>query len=149
MATRDRLSKWGITRDNHCVLRTNGIETHEQIFFTCLVSLLVWQEVLTLNNISRSPLGWKNEITWAMKFRSGKSLIDCLYKLSLAATTVFSVWREKNSRIFRSCGVNATVVAGKIKEEIRARLWSWKMQESDEAKRIWQIWKIPFKSSHV
>lgn len=94
----------GITRYIHRVMCSNGVESHDHLFFTCPMAEIVWQEVLALNNRTRPLVEVRNEIIWGLLVKKRYSLVDTIYKLSLAST-VYCLWRERNSRIFRSCGV--------------------------------------------
>lgn len=78
--------------------------------------MIVWQEILAENNISRAPTGLKEVITGALQFRKGKSLVDCIYKLSLAAA-VYCLCGQRNSRIFRSRW-NAAAATCRVRDEV-------------------------------
>lgn len=78
--------------------------------------MIVWQEVLAENNISRAPTGLKEVIIGALQFRKGKSLVDCIYKLSLAAA-VYCLRGQRNSRIFRSRW-NAAAATCRVRDEV-------------------------------
>ncbi|KAK4726382.1 hypothetical protein R3W88_031299 [Solanum pinnatisectum] len=72
LLTRDRLATWGCAEDVHCVLCGTEDESHNHIFFRCLFSSQVWQNVLCWQSIHREARGWEEEITWLNAQCKGK-----------------------------------------------------------------------------
>ncbi|KAI8530734.1 hypothetical protein RHMOL_Rhmol11G0082600 [Rhododendron molle] len=66
-----------------------------------------------------------------------------MYKWCLAAT-VYHIWRERNSRIFRNHGVDSTSVVNRIVDDVSARLCSWRrIPASVENHDLGLTWGIP------
>ncbi|KAL4272234.1 hypothetical protein GQ457_13G002990 [Hibiscus cannabinus] len=57
-------------------------------------------KVLRLCNVNRSVLGREDELQWVVDRLKGKSLIVYILKLAWNGY-VYSIWCERNSRIFR------------------------------------------------
>lgn len=62
LATVDRLIKWQNVCDPICVLCKSVPESAQDLFFTCSYSAYVWQEVLDLLHINRSPGTWQQKL---------------------------------------------------------------------------------------
>ncbi|KAK4726976.1 hypothetical protein R3W88_031893 [Solanum pinnatisectum] len=55
--TKDRLSNWGIIRDDVCALCKAEVETHQHLFFSCNFSKQIWHKMLNWLLITRGCEG--------------------------------------------------------------------------------------------
>ncbi|KAG5516987.1 hypothetical protein RHGRI_037659 [Rhododendron griersonianum] len=84
------------------------------------------------------------EVQWGSQHCS-KSVSTIIYQWCLAASVYF-IWRERNSRIFRQVGVDSYTLVKRIEEEIRACLVSIQLSiDSDFDAAICQDWGIHFR----
>lgn len=66
-----------------------------------------------------------SEIQWGSQHSKGKLLKFSVYKLCIAAT-VYAVWEERNSRMFRQHGMDHSALVKCIWDEIKAGVSSWR-----------------------
>lgn len=100
LCTRDRLAAWGMEIDPTCPLCEADVESHSHLFFSCLVSTQIWQNILKWLGINRIPRNWEWELSWACMHAKGRSANAEIYRLSLAVT-IYHIWRERNMRAFQ------------------------------------------------
>lgn len=94
-------------------------------FLIVLYSKHGWGLVLQKNGVSRPPMSLSLEASWVLSNRSGNSCLHIIFKLSLAAT-IYWLWRERNCRVFQGKMSEAVDLFGRIEDEIRACLCSWR-----------------------
>lgn len=84
-----------------------------------------------------------SELQWGVLHCKGDSMRKILYKLGLAAS-VYYIWRERNSRIFKGRPTEPGALIQMIVEDIKASVCSWrKVPCSIENQRIGLDWGIP------
>ncbi|XP_060182555.1 uncharacterized protein LOC132612271 [Lycium barbarum] len=98
--TRDRLVKWGVTKNPDCPLCQNGLETIAHLFFQCTYSATVWRELLKWQGIQRLPMEWTQELKWANEHAKGRNNKAEVYRMVMAAS-VYHIWIERNNMIFQ------------------------------------------------
>ncbi|XP_059310635.1 uncharacterized protein LOC132061986 [Lycium ferocissimum] len=98
--TRDRLVKWGLTKNPDCPLCQTGLETIGHLFFQCTYSATVWRELLKWQGIQRLPMEWTRELQWANEHAKGRNNKAEVYRMVMAAS-VYHLWIERNNRIFQ------------------------------------------------
>ncbi|XP_019092669.1 PREDICTED: uncharacterized protein LOC104744616 [Camelina sativa] len=81
LPTRDRLRTWGLSIPTNCVLCSDGIETHDHLFFKCSFSARVWQ--------SFASRIWRNP-------PSADAVV--IAKL-LLQSACYMIWLERNARL--------------------------------------------------
>lgn len=91
MYTKNRLIKWGIRNDTICATCEVEQESHQHLFFNCCISAKVWMYILKWLGIRRSPVGWREEISWARMQANAKNSLVEIYRMSLACTT-YHIW---------------------------------------------------------
>nr|XP_016504704.1 PREDICTED: uncharacterized protein LOC107822661 [Nicotiana tabacum] len=72
LLTRDRLAKWGITKDTVCSLCDIENETIAHMFCHCKYSAAIWERLLHWQEIDRKADRWPGEQVWAEKHATGK-----------------------------------------------------------------------------
>ncbi|XP_059316204.1 uncharacterized protein LOC132067084 [Lycium ferocissimum] len=100
LRTKDMLIKWGLSVDPLCVFCNSTMETQEHLFFDCPFTKGIWQSMLNWQQWDRRIQTWsvewgrvQTEITW-------KRPRKVILRASLA-TVVYSIWIERNKRIFQ------------------------------------------------
>ncbi|XP_058726861.1 uncharacterized protein LOC131598262 [Vicia villosa] len=94
LPTRDRLHKFGMTIERNCCF-CDAEESLEHLFFMCKETKLVWRKVLLWMGIDRRPMKWNDEVATSRK----KGIKNQLLKVAFAET-VYSIWRNRNDKIF-------------------------------------------------
>ncbi|XP_039021839.1 uncharacterized protein LOC120154051 [Hibiscus syriacus] len=104
-----------------CLLCGEEAETRDHIFFDCQFAKELWESILELCCISRGACSWVSELAWATLLFKGKSLIVGILKLAWSGH-IYSIWKERNKRLFGNRARSKEEVLGDIKEAIRIRL---------------------------
>ncbi|XP_075083485.1 uncharacterized protein LOC142167226 [Nicotiana tabacum] len=99
LATKDRLTKWGMNVDIKCHLCLTENEIVSHLFFECQFASNVWNKMLRWKGISRQAFRWKEELEWMINNCKGKSASSHIYRIAIAAC-IYHVWKERNLRIF-------------------------------------------------
>ncbi|XP_058776403.1 uncharacterized protein LOC131650721 [Vicia villosa] len=98
LSTKDRLRKHGSDIDDKCVF-CNKEETLNHLFFECSDTRQTWSKVLCFIGYHRIPLGWNQEMTWAIAETKRKGWRRDLLKIALTEC-VYGVWRQRNDMVF-------------------------------------------------
>lgn len=78
-------------------------------FFECMYSATLWEKILHWMHIDREDLGWNEEIRWALLHYKGKQIVAEIFRMALAAS-VYTVWQERNNRIFQKTSTPVSVL---------------------------------------
>ncbi|KAE8686558.1 hypothetical protein F3Y22_tig00111059pilonHSYRG00273 [Hibiscus syriacus] len=121
----------GLNIDNaNCLFCGAEPETRNHLFFGCGFARDLWGNVLSLCGINRRVSTWDRELIWASQFLKGKTLIVLLLKLAFVGH-VYSIWRERNSRLFGGRARPVGEVLNDICDSIRIRLSGWSINRVD------------------
>ncbi|XP_020266263.1 uncharacterized protein LOC109841729 [Asparagus officinalis] len=128
LATRDRLSRFGITSAVECVLCSGGIESRDHLFFQCSFSAYIWNLCKLKLQLDATVI---NDIrTEALDIQSKFKRKDRTYKLSRMALSaaVWHIWQERNRRIFHATQLHKLMVFRRLYEDINVllRTCTWK-----------------------
>ena len=78
-----------------------GMESHDHLFFGCSFSLFVWQGLLQRLDISHSTPSWGSLVEWAASSWKRKIPSHLIAKMCFGLA-IYSIWKERNARTFRS-----------------------------------------------
>nr|GEU33226.1 hypothetical protein [Tanacetum cinerariifolium] len=149
LITQDKLSKWYPGKDWKCPLCKQVEDSHKHLFFECVYSKTVWKEVQSMAN-----------------FADIKKMEDCMTKLAnlpcknsiwsivrrlCVADTVYHLWNERNSRIFKQKEESTKSTLQYIMRSVGSRLMTLKVKDSNAVKEVESKWEIQFleKKSNV
>ncbi|XP_039009813.1 uncharacterized protein LOC120138412 [Hibiscus syriacus] len=121
LPTRERLLRMGIQVDSGlCVICGREMEKRNHLFLGCVYAKHLWGSIRSLCSLSRNVGSWGQELDWALSHLKGKSLIVLILKLAWSCF-VYSVWEERNFRLFRGKGRLLKWFRYALEEEILAR----------------------------
>ncbi|KAJ6422907.1 hypothetical protein OIU84_023944, partial [Salix udensis] len=125
LASRGRLRTLDRLHNNSqrtCLLCNVHEETHCHLFFECTYSISIWQEIKARAQMVWTPAPWPQ--AWAETVHRYCNKSNPRHKLvGLAlASTVYHLWRERNSRAFNSHFSNAQQTQEAIIQSMRERL---------------------------
>ncbi|KAE8690595.1 hypothetical protein F3Y22_tig00110893pilonHSYRG00037 [Hibiscus syriacus] len=122
LPTRVRLLRMGLAiESDSCLFCGNKAETRDHLFFECHFAKDLWSSILDLCCIPRVACSWEGELAWASLLLKGNSLIVKILKLAWTGH-VYSVWKERNSRLFGNRARSKEELLGDIKEAIQLLL---------------------------
>lgn len=97
--TKQLFHRIGMQIDMSCCLCNAATESSDHLFFNCTFTKQVWSSVLAKYGIRRSPCSWSQEFIWLKSNGSGRNKKSKLLSLCVSCT-VYSVWYERNHRLF-------------------------------------------------
>lgn len=109
---------WGLLQGCRCILCDSDEETIEHLFFTCPLSKQIWAEVSRRNGIREVSTSWDTNVHHVSTTWQGKSLVSYIRRLSFNIV-VYSIWKERNNRIFQQTQGNYTGMLSEITTLIR------------------------------
>ncbi|XP_074267078.1 uncharacterized protein LOC141590380 [Silene latifolia] len=121
LATIDKLNEKGLCIINRCILCKAACETHRHLFFRCPFAAEVWNGILVWMNVPARTMDMRFELRWIVGRRRKRHWKASWYMGCLNAT-VYSLWEERNSRIFRDVENTTDYIIRKIHHLVRVRL---------------------------
>lgn len=135
LTTRDRLLSWGLDVPNQCLLCGNFPESQSHLFFICPFSAEVWTSLHSQVYLS-SSMAFEDITLWLRSSSiAGKLKIIC--RLTFQAT-MYSLWRERNSRLHSSTSKSSHLLVKDIQQIMRAKLFGMDRK----------LQSLPFSSPH-
>ena len=134
--------------DDKCAFCKSETETHDHLFFDCPFSNRVWRAIKNKCCVNWGDRTWNEWIVFCSNELKGKSL-GCYTRKLAFTVTVYSIWRERNNRIFCKELKPEEVVIKDINNLVRDRLLSLrnleKYKEDNWFLRTWNISEAVFK----
>ncbi|XP_074277782.1 uncharacterized protein LOC141601403 [Silene latifolia] len=121
LATIDQLNCRGIQMVNRCVLCKGENENHKHLFFRCSFSQGIWQQILSWMKISGRTNSLNKEMHWSANRRTRRHW-KTKWFLGCLGAAVYSIWEERNARIFRGLEHSAGTIIKKIQFLVIIRL---------------------------
>ncbi|CAH2080081.1 unnamed protein product [Thlaspi arvense] len=117
LPVRTRLVKWGQINNASCCLCNLHDETRDHLLLHCEISIQVWKLVFRrLGEPTVLLLNWSGLVSWMLDPSPQMPLI---LKLLAAHATIFSIWKERNSRLHESTSHTVDHVFRQIDRSIR------------------------------
>ncbi|GKA48635.1 RNA-directed DNA polymerase, eukaryota, reverse transcriptase zinc-binding domain protein [Tanacetum coccineum] len=127
LMTCDRMAKWGSYDMTVCALCKNNAESHDHLFFNCPFSMALWKKLKTQMQFQSNATVW-NDIVTELAVKPNKSSIWSIVRRLCLAGAIYSIWRERNNRVFRD-------------EEFQSSSTSCYQVECDSAYEVSKCWK--------
>ncbi|XP_039018618.1 uncharacterized protein LOC120149977 [Hibiscus syriacus] len=115
LPTKERLHKMGIVNDMNCIFCDAAVETRDHIFFECTIASSLWSALFSLNGLQFKHHSWDAFFDWAAACWKGKSLLTTIMKVASNAL-IYTIWKERNKRLFQSQSSSVTEMFIAIKE---------------------------------
>ena len=141
LQTQDRIMKWNSNNDMKCPLSNKVNDSHRHIFFECEFSSSIWDEMRKRMEDSNMPTIWDEVIDHYISRPCNNSISSVLNRIILA-TSVYYLWRERNSRLFAGEIQNEETVEKIIVESIRLQLLGLKVKKSVKVNKEETIWMM-------
>ncbi|XP_024006225.1 uncharacterized protein LOC112082856 [Eutrema salsugineum] len=124
LPTRDRLLRWGMSVPGQCLLCNSDQESHEHIFFRCTYSSELWSRFAG-SLWPNPPTSYQLVPAWIGQRTTGNSRrLQVLGKL-IFQCIIYSLWKERNARVFSSVSSPVLVLRRTVDRMIRDRLLSF------------------------
>ncbi|GJS82396.1 RNA-directed DNA polymerase, eukaryota, reverse transcriptase zinc-binding domain protein [Tanacetum coccineum] len=105
LSTQDRIMKWSPSI-LLCPLCNKMNDSHDHLFFKCDFSKSIWDKLKNKMNMNNIPNDWRGLIDKAAECPCNNAIRSVLRRIILA-TTVYYIWKERNSRIFTNDKIQA------------------------------------------
>lgn len=129
LQTQDRLMKWNSNQNMKCPLCDLVNDSHNHLFFECDFSKTIWDSLMEKLEERNMPIIWENIIEYFINSPCNNSIGSVMRRVTLA-TTVYYIWKERNSRLFRGEMQTQEVVLKNIEENIKLQMLSLKIKKS-------------------
>lgn len=135
--TRDRILRWGLQTDDHCLLCNSCPETRSHLFFDCGYSWDVWIEIARRCGFSPTR-DWEGTLRDLQAYRGNKHS----RKLLLLAWqgTIYFIWSERNNRLHRNTSRSPNSIISEIDRTIRRKLASFRLENPSLSSDLLQLW---------
>ena len=146
LKTQDLMTQWDVNAANmplSCPLCEMQMDSHNHLFFECPFSTKVWNSTKVKAELHNIPSDWDSIIAAFAHLAQVNSVKSVVAKLVLAATVYF-IWQERNSRLFRKQKRNSDQLVGVIIQTIRLKLLTCRFKKTRRVERFLTAWDLPF-----
>ncbi|XP_074266105.1 uncharacterized protein LOC141588570 [Silene latifolia] len=121
LATIESLISKGLYILNRCILCKQENESHQHLFFCCSYSIEVWHAVLQWIGMDARSNHYEQELLW-IAHKNHRRHWQAQWYISCIAATVFYIWQERNSRIFRGVEHSPSHILNQLQLTVSSRL---------------------------
>ncbi|PWA61793.1 reverse transcriptase zinc-binding domain-containing protein [Artemisia annua] len=136
--------KWGMYNVNRCPLCLSENEDLQHLFFKCSFSTAVWDKVRDMAEIECDNRNWNELLKFLADSCVHKSIVWVVKRLTLAAC-VYTIWQERNRRIFKDVQRNSQEVINEIKDNVRHKLLGITVNNSANVRKVEARWSVQCK----
>ena len=141
LGTKDR--GFNTSLNTNCLLCDSHIESHDHLFFKCIVCTQIWNFIQQKCGLQSPRLDWIGMIEWLAQHWKGRSLEMDIRKLYLAAT-IYIIWQERNSRLHNNRANSSDFLCDKVLRIIRLKLSTFhRIPSTGENRQIQMCWNLP------
>ncbi|XP_022014770.1 uncharacterized protein LOC110914279 [Helianthus annuus] len=146
LLTQDKILQWDLSRRKSmnmmcCVLCYANVDSHEHLFFECGFSSQVWSLVRSKGNKATVDSKWSNIVDWLRDRATSKSADNYVSRLIVAATA-YTIWQERNARLFKNHARPPDTVRNLILSIVRYKLMGVKLKNTDRVRKLLESWEI-------
>ncbi|XP_038996821.1 uncharacterized protein LOC120121568 [Hibiscus syriacus] len=134
LPTKDRLVRFGLAIDNVCGLCASSSESRDHLFVECCFAKEVWDIVLTSCGVCYTLTNWEDLFNWLIANLKDKSLRIRILRLAWTGM-LYSVWEERNHRLFRRSSRSVDALVNSIKLVVRVKLSRYGKPRIDDVNR--------------
>ncbi|GJX74877.1 RNA-directed DNA polymerase, eukaryota, reverse transcriptase zinc-binding domain protein, partial [Tanacetum coccineum] len=140
LVTQDKLAIWYPGKIWKCLLCMLTEDSRNHLFFECEYSKEVWNNMQTMINtkdlktLDSSMLNFSN-------MPCTNSIWSIVRRLTIAST-VYHIWKERNSRVFQKKERRPEILYQVIRDNVKCRLLSLKVTNSKAVKAVEEVWKV-------
>lgn len=119
LATRDRMRGWGINVPSECLLCSAADECMQHLFFDCNFSAEIWNYFCSRLQMV-PPVLFEDCLRWLKAPSTDPNNLLIIRLIFQAA--IYSVWKERNSRLHTSISRPAVAIIQEVKQTLKLRL---------------------------
>ncbi|GKD10711.1 RNA-directed DNA polymerase, eukaryota, reverse transcriptase zinc-binding domain protein [Tanacetum coccineum] len=101
----------------------------------------IWNRVCEIANINHKGYDFSNISQYLIDAGNGNNIRSVIRRIAFSAN-IYSIWKERNERIFRDVKRNSEDVFKSIVEEIRHKLLGLTVKDSKAIRDVEEKWKV-------
>lgn len=139
LATGERMQYWNGNTDVSCILCREPLETLKHLYFDCVYSTQVWEE-LTRGILKDQYTARWDEIVNLLVRNSDWERVKIFTMRYILQSTVHTIWRERNRRRHGENAVPAEIVIRRLDKNVRNQFTVIQRRgdkEFKEGKKFW------------
>ncbi|GJR77025.1 reverse transcriptase zinc-binding domain-containing protein [Tanacetum coccineum] len=141
LTTQDKLRKWGDHAINRCCLCCQESEDINHLLFQCPFSNDIWSKVSGIADIDHNGYDLMNIIQFLIDTGNGNNIRSVIRRIDFSAS-VYSIWQERDGRIFRDVKRRCEEVFKCIVELIKHKLLGITVKDSKAVRDVEDKWKV-------
>ncbi|GJU66419.1 putative reverse transcriptase domain-containing protein [Tanacetum coccineum] len=145
LKTHDMLRPWDVNGNIPtvlCPLCDSQPDSHEHLFFECVFSKQVWDNLKNLAGIPYVNDSISAIVDFLIPISKRRTTRSVIAKLVVAALTYF-IWQERNCRLFKNQKRMYEQVTDCIISTVRLKLLSCSFRKSKDGLAFIHLWKFP------
>nr|GEU70203.1 reverse transcriptase domain-containing protein [Tanacetum cinerariifolium] len=144
LKTQDLIPAWDVSSSLGvvCSLCESNPDSHDHLFFKCLISSGIWNRVKGLAGLNASNPNIYDIIQDLLPIVKYRTTVSVIAKLVVAASAYY-VWQERNWRLFKKGKRNSDQIVECIVSSVRLKLLSCKLKKSKSGERMARLWDLP------
>ncbi|GJV47845.1 RNA-directed DNA polymerase, eukaryota, reverse transcriptase zinc-binding domain protein [Tanacetum coccineum] len=143
LATQDKMMKWN-NEQLWCPLCKKCNDSHEHLFFKCDFSKQIWEGIKGKMYMGSVSDEWGDIVNTMVGLPCTNAIRSVLRRLILAST-VYYIWKERNSRLFSNSRIKEDDLLHQIKENIRLQLQGLTVKNTIQVRMIADEWNVQMK----
>nr|GEV68590.1 RNA-directed DNA polymerase, eukaryota, reverse transcriptase zinc-binding domain protein [Tanacetum cinerariifolium] len=113
----------------------------QHLFFQCPLSKNVWSQAKKMADIKGNEFDWDEIVQFLISVGNG-NIIKSVTRRLIFAASVYSIWQERNKRIFKDVMNSSEEVYTQITEIVRNKLLGIKVKNSSAVRIVESRWSI-------
>ncbi|XP_021994626.1 uncharacterized protein LOC110891242 [Helianthus annuus] len=146
LLTQDKILKWDLSRRKNmnmmcCLLCYANHDSHSHLFFECNYSTKVWAIVKRKVGMDSVQPKWADIVDWLITRSKSKLAKDYVARVVVAATA-YTIWQERNARIFKNQLRPPETVGAHIIQLVRYKLMGARLKNTGNVRRLLSEWDV-------
>ncbi|XP_022042320.1 uncharacterized protein LOC110944986 [Helianthus annuus] len=146
LLTQDKILQWDLSRRKNmnmmcCLLCYQNVDSHPHLFFECKYSTQVWRKVRDRVGMSSIAPRWTDIVQWLCN-RDHQRRVDTYVAKLLVAAAAYSIWQERNARLFKNQLRSPETVSDVIMNTVRYKLMGAKLKNTVRVRNLLREWEI-------
>ncbi|XP_022040716.1 uncharacterized protein LOC110943275 [Helianthus annuus] len=146
LLTQDKILQWNHTRSNNmnmmcCLLCYEDVDSHEHLFFECKCATQVWEAVRSKAGMESLEPKWCDILDWLGSHSRSKSAKNLVCRL-LVAALAYTIWQERNNRLFRNHARPPDTLCKVVLESVRYKLMGLRFKNTAGVRELLEKWDV-------
>ncbi|XP_071728557.1 uncharacterized protein [Rutidosis leptorrhynchoides] len=139
--TQERMAKWIHNNNFSCALCGKVKDSISHLFFKCEYSAKVWGDMRKKLLFRGLPDDFHGILLGLEKYPGSKNIWNVINRMVFAAC-VYSIWQERNKRIFKLEKRNVDAICKDIQDFVKCKCLTFKVKHSRAILRFADLWDL-------